>query len=358
VKLIIAGGGTGGHLFPGIAVAEELMKRSSANDVLFIGTDRGLEQKVLKDLGLKLRTLDVAGIKGKGLVGIFTALCKIPRSILDSYRIIKSFRPDMVMGVGGYASGPAVVTAHFMRITTCIMEQNAIAGMTNRILGKFADRVFLTFPDTEKRFPEKKTVICGNPVRSAFLAERTRNEKKEDRFTVFIFGGSQGAQAINIAVLDSLPYLRKLREHIRIIHQTGEKDFHNVSTQYEKSDMEAEAVPFIMDMATAYRSSNLIICRAGATSIAEITVSGKAAILVPFPFAVNDHQTKNAEVLVRAQAALMIQEKDLSGKKLAETIGYLYHHTDIIKDMEINSSRLGNRKAASDIVDACEKMVM
>jgi UDP-N-acetylglucosamine--N-acetylmuramyl-(pentapeptide) pyrophosphoryl-undecaprenol N-acetylglucosamine transferase len=358
VKLIIAGGGTGGHLFPGIAVAEELMKRSSANDVLFIGTDRGLEQKVLKDLGLKLRTLDVAGIKGKGLIGIFTALCKLPRSILDSYRIIKSFRPDMVMGVGGYASGPAVVTAHFMRITTGIMEQNAIAGMTNRILGKFADRVFLTFPDTEKRFPEKKTVICGNPVRSAFLAERTRNERKEDRFTVLIFGGSQGAQAINIAVLDSLPYLRKLREYIKIIHQTGERDFHNVSTQYEKSDMEAEAVPFIMDMATAYRSSNLIICRAGATSIAEITVSGKAAILVPFPFAVNDHQTKNAEVLVRAQAALMIREKDLSGKKLAETIGYLYHHTDIIKDMEINSSRLGNRKAASDIVDACEKMVM
>jgi UDP-N-acetylglucosamine--N-acetylmuramyl-(pentapeptide) pyrophosphoryl-undecaprenol N-acetylglucosamine transferase len=358
VKTIIAGGGTGGHLFPGIAVAEEFLRRNRENRILFIGTERGLEKKVLENLGFQLCTLDVEGIKGRGWLKIFGALSKIPRSLLQSYRIIGRFRPDIVVGVGGYASGPAVMTAHFMGIKTAIMEQNALPGTTNRILGKVVDRIFLTFPDTGKCFPEDKTVVCGNPVRSVFLNERPDKKKPGGEFTILVFGGSQGAHAINNAVIDALPYLKEMGKRMKIIHQTGEKDVDTAAKKYKDCEMNAEVVPFIMDMAAAYRSSDLLICRAGATSIAEITASGKAAILIPFPFAVNDHQTKNAEVLVRAGAAVMIHEKDLNGRKIAVTVEYLYDHPHIIKEMSEKSLLLGNVKAASDIVDDCLKMAV
>jgi len=354
VKIIIAGGGTGGHLFPGIAVAEELLKRNRQNNVLFIGTERGIEKKILGTLGFQLCLLDVEGIKGRGL-RIFTALLKIPRSVIQSYRIIRQFSPDFVIGVGGYASGPAVMTAHFMGIRTAIMEQNAVPGLTNKILGKCAERIFITFPDTKKWFAEKKTIISGNPVRLAFLENRKHPIKKEDKFTILIFGGSQGAHAINMAVTDALPHLHEIQNELKIIHQTGEKDLIEVSQQYKNYAMDAHVVPFIMNMAEQYNASDLLICRAGATSIAEITACGKAAILIPFPFAVNDHQTKNAEVLAHSKAAMLIHEKNLSGQVLAEIIEQLYWNPHVIKEMAENSSRLGNRKAASDIVDALIK---
>lgn len=356
MKIIIAGGGTGGHLYPGIAVAEELLKRNFENRILFIGTERGLEKKVLKNLGFQLSTLDVEGLKGRGPVKMIGAMLKIPRSLLNSYRVIRCFSPHLVIGVGGYASGPAVITARFMGIRTAIMEQNALPGMTNRILGKFVDRIFLTFPDTKKWFPKKKTIVFGNPVRSAFLTESMEINKPADKFTILIFGGSQGSHAINMAVVNALPHLKKMSKRLRIIHQTGERELDNVLERYEKHNMDATVVPFILDMVKAYRSADLLICRAGATSIAEITASGKASILIPFPFAANDHQTKNAEVLVKAGAAVMIHEKDLSGQRLVETIENLYHNNEIIKEMEMNSARLGNAGAAADIVDICIKM--
>ncbi len=356
--MIIAGGGTGGHLFPGIAVAEELLKRNDKNRILFIGTERGLEKKVLNNLGFQLNTLDVEGIKGRGLVRILGALIKIPRSLLQAYRVIRSFSPHLVLGVGGYASGPAVITARFMGIRTAIMEQNALPGITNRILGKFVDRIFLTFPDREKWFPEKKTIVFGNPVRSSFLSGSLEKNKSVGTFTILIFGGSQGAHAINTAVVSALSQLRKMGKELRIIHQTGERELNQILMDYRKYDMDAEVVPFILDMAAAYRSADLLVCRAGATSIAEITASGKASILIPFPFAANDHQTKNAEVLVNAGAAVMIHEKDLSGQKLVETIENMIHNPEIIQEMEENSARLGNAGAASDIVNFCIKMTI
>jgi UDP-N-acetylglucosamine--N-acetylmuramyl-(pentapeptide) pyrophosphoryl-undecaprenol N-acetylglucosamine transferase len=353
VRIIIAGGGTGGHLFPGIAVAEEFVKRSRRNSILFVGTEKGLEKKILGKLGFRLCTLNVEGVKGKGPMKLFSALLKIPLSLLQAFRIIRDFRPDMVIGVGGYASGPAVIVARFMGIKTAIMEQNAYPGITNRILGKFVDKIFLTFSDSEKWFPKKKIVVCGNPVRSAFFKEKGDTYKREGKFTILIFGGSQGAHAINVAVLNALPYLKEINGGLRIIHQTGEKDLDDVSKNYRENGIDAEVATFIMDMAAAYESSDLIICRAGATSIAEITVSGKASILIPFPFAVNDHQTKNAEVLVRSRAAIMIHERELSGKRLAETIVNLKQHPEIIEEMGKNSFLLGNINTASDIVDAC-----
>jgi UDP-N-acetylglucosamine--N-acetylmuramyl-(pentapeptide) pyrophosphoryl-undecaprenol N-acetylglucosamine transferase len=238
------------------------------------------------------------------------------------------------------------------------MEQNALPGITNRILGKFVDKIFLTFPDREKWFPEKKTIVFGNPVRSAFLSGSLEKNKSVGKFTILIFGGSQGAHAINMAVVNALPHLRGMHKELRIIHQTGERELNHILKDYEKYDMDAEVVPFILDMAAAYRSADLLICRAGATSIAEITASGKASILIPFPFAANDHQTKNAEVLVKAGAAMMIHENDLSGQRLVETIGNMVHNPEIIKVMENNSARLGNTGAASEIVNHCIKMTI
>ncbi|MDI6777064.1 MAG: undecaprenyldiphospho-muramoylpentapeptide beta-N-acetylglucosaminyltransferase [Syntrophales bacterium] len=362
MKVIIAGGGTGGHLFPGIAIAEEFQRREQKNIVLFIGTDRGLEKNVLRDLGFPLRILDVGGLKGKGLLERGSSLLKIPRSLLRSFKIIREFRPDIVIGVGGYVSGPAVITAHFMGIKTAVAEQNVLPGITNRILGRFVDKVFLTFSETRKWFPERKALVTGNPIRAAFFSRITDQEGgvekgRIENFTILIFGGSQGAHAINMALINAIEHLKEMRERLRIIHQTGYNDLEEVSKVYRVKGIKAEVLPFIMDMASAFRRADLLICRAGATTVAEITAMGKAAILIPFPFAVGDHQTRNAEVLVKTGAAEMIPEKEVEGKRLAEVIRRFYRQPEMIREMEIKSAGLGNIRAAADIVDACMAMV-
>ena len=358
LAMVIAGGGTGGHLFPGVAIAEEFMARNPANRVLFIGTERGLEKRVLSRLGFPLRTLRVEGLKGRGPLGIVSSLFKIPGSVWESFRILREFRPDVVVGVGGYASGPAVLAARLMGMKTAIAEQNAFPGLTNRILGRIVHRIFVTFPESAQWLPPGRTRVTGNPIRTAFLADKPDGGKKEDpRFTILIFGGSQGAHAINRVVIEALDGMAPLKERIRFIHQTGEKDRETVAQAYRERGFAAEVAPFITEMAAAYRAADLLICRAGATSIAEITAGGKAALLIPFPFAVNDHQTKNAELLARAGAALTIPERELSGPGLAAVIERLFHHPEEIERMEAASAAMGNIRAAAAIVDACLELV-
>jgi len=358
VKIMIAGGGTGGHLFPGIAIAEALLKKDRGNEILFVGTDRGLEKRVLKDLGYSLETLDIEGIKGRSWKRSMQAAFKVPGSMMQAFKIINRYSPDVVIGVGGYASGPAVLTAHFMGIKTAIAEQNALPGVTNRILSKFVDKIFLSFPDQGHWFPEDRSVVTGNPIRNSFAAAPEMAKKKElEPFQILIFGGSQGAHAINMVVLAAAAELEGSREKLKFVHQTGEKDVQEIRDAYKKINMNAEVQPFILDMAKAYLEADLLICRAGATSVAEITAMGKAAILVPFPFAINDHQTKNAEILVHARAAIMIPEKDLSGRHLADTIKGLMDHPATIEDMSKRSKELGNFRAADDVAEACIKII-
>lgn len=357
VGMIIAGGGTGGHLFPGIAIAEEFLGRDPANRVLFIGTERGLEKKILAGLGFPLRTLKVEGLKGRGPVRILASLLKIPGGLIASFRILRTFQPAVVVGVGGYASGPAVLAARLMGIRTAIAEQNAFPGLTNRILGRFADRIFVSFQASSRWFPAGRTRVTGNPIRAAFLTDQTKIGERDPRFTLLIFGGSQGAHAINRIVLEALDGLGELKERLRFIHQTGETDRETVEEGYRKRGFTAEVTPFILDMAAAYRTADLLLCRAGATSIAELTAGGKAAILIPFPFAVNDHQTRNAELLVRAGAAEMIPEKELDGRRLAAAIQRLCRDPETLKKMEKASASLGNIRAAATIVDACLELI-
>ena len=356
LKIIIAGGGTGGHIFPGVAIAEEFIKREDAA-VLFIGTGNKLEKDILGGLGFNYCAIRVAGFKGKEPLRVLSALAKLPLSMWESYRIIREFRPRIVIGVGGYASGPVVLIAHLLGIKTAVAEQNALPGLANRILGKFADRIFLTYRETKKWFPLGRTFVTGNPVRANLVAGGEVEKEKGGRFTILVFGGSQGARAINRAILNSLPFLCAEKLVIRIIHQTGQAELAYVAGVYQTLEVEAEVLPFIRDMAAAYRAADLVICRAGATSLAEITVLGKAAVLIPFPFAVDDHQTKNAIEMVRVGAAVMIEEKGLTGEELAGMITQFYHRRDLLREMEIKSAVLGNIRAAADIVDNCRALL-
>ncbi|HPD56844.1 MAG TPA: undecaprenyldiphospho-muramoylpentapeptide beta-N-acetylglucosaminyltransferase [Smithellaceae bacterium] len=357
MRVIIAGGGTGGHLFPGIALAEEFLKRSGEAKILFIGTQRGMEAKLLPQLGFELKTIDVEGIKGRGLGALVKSVYQIPVSMWQSRGIIKEFKPNIVIGVGGYASGPAVIAAYLMKIPTAIAEQNALPGLTNRILGKFVKKIFVTYQQTARYFPPAKVMVSGNPVRAAFAAINNTERDKKDCRQLLVFGGSQGAEAINRAIIRILPRLQKMKRKICIIHQTGTKQADKIKKVYEKYAMKAHVLPFIVDMVKAYKSADLIICRAGATSLAEITAAGRAAILIPYPYAANDHQAKNARAMAEAGAAVVLYEHELSDGKLYDIIEELLIDEKKIRQMEAKAASLGNIKAAANIVDTCIKLM-
>ncbi|PKN84966.1 MAG: undecaprenyldiphospho-muramoylpentapeptide beta-N-acetylglucosaminyltransferase [Deltaproteobacteria bacterium HGW-Deltaproteobacteria-1] len=353
VRIVIAGGGTGGHLFPGIAVAEEFLRRDPHNGVLFIGTKRGIEHRLLGPLGYELKEIEVEGLMGRGLKALVKGVYAIPNSMLQSRKILKAFGPDVVIGVGGYASGPAVMAACLMRIPTAVAEQNALAGNTNRILGRFVDKIFVTYEQSKNQFSAGKVMVTGNPVRAAFADRLGKAIRKTSGRQILIFGGSQGAAAINKAVVAMLPLLQKMKDSLKIVHQTGERDLEMVKKAYEQYGLDARVSPFIQDMMSAYESSDLIICRAGATSLAEITAAGRASILIPFPWAANDHQTLNARAMVEVGAAAMIKESELTPGKLFALVQSLLADDRKLRDMEDRSRKSGRLDAAAKIVDAC-----
>lgn len=353
MRVAIAGGGTGGHLFPGIAIAEEILKRSSQNRVIFIGTKRGIEHRILEPLGYDLKLIDVEGLKGRGWKALMKGVYAIPNSMCQSRKILKDFSPDVVIGVGGYASGPAVITAWLMGIPTAIAEQNALAGNTNRILGKFVNQIFLTYEQSRRGFAAHKVLVTGNPVRAAFAAGLNEAGRVKQGRQILIFGGSQGAAAINKTIVAMMPLLQKIKDNVRMVHQTGQRDLEMVRQAYEQHGIHAEVSPFIADMASVLAASDLIICRAGATSLAEITAAGRASVLIPFPWAANDHQTLNAQAMVEANAAVMMKESDLTPDKLFSCLKTLLSDEGMLRNMEVQSGKLGRIEAAASIVDAC-----
>lgn len=353
LRMVLAGGGTGGHVFPAIAIAEEIMRRSGSNKVLFVGTARGIEHRVIPLAGYDLATVDIEGIKGRRVTDIMRSCAKLPKSMIQSRSILRHFHPDVVIGVGGYASGPVVMAAHMMGVRTAIAEQNALPGMTNRILGKFVDRCFMSFESTAGWCAKDKVRITGNPIRAAFLRPAHDVAKRSQGFTLALVGGSQGASGINRAVVEALPFLGDLKDTLRIIHQTGGKDYETIARAYAGHQIPAEVQSFIEDMSAVYTVADLVVSRAGATTLAEINASGRASLLIPFPHAAGDHQTINAKVLVDAGAAEMIQESALDGKRLADTVRRLMNDPGKLRAMEDHSRKLGRPRAASDIVDEC-----
>jgi UDP-N-acetylglucosamine--N-acetylmuramyl-(pentapeptide) pyrophosphoryl-undecaprenol N-acetylglucosamine transferase len=360
MKCVIAGGGTGGHLFPGMAIAEAFVEREKGNEVLFIGTARGIEAKVLPGGKFPLKTIQAKPIQGKSLLGKAKAIWSLPMAISEAYSILKEFQPQLVLGVGGYASGPTLLAAFLLRTKRAIQEQNVMPGMTNRVLKWFSQRIFVSFEEAKEHFPEKKTLVTGNPIRKEFLAllkEDGRLVKKKDRFTLLIFGGSAGAHRINQAMIEALDYLQGIKSSLNIIHQTGKEDLDFVSREYRVKGFEALVRPFFEDLATYYQISDLVICRSGASTVAELAVCGKAALLIPYPYAAHDHQLINAKKLVDLGAAKMILDRELSGGTVAPMILRLYQHPEERIRMEEAIRRLGRPRAAEEIVDQCYALV-
>jgi len=331
--------------------------RHPANDVVFVGTARGLEAKVVPEAGFPIELIYVKGLKGKGLMGLVTSLLLLPRALLDSLRILRRWRPDVVVGVGGYASGPVVLVAWLLRIPTAVQEQNAVAGLTNRLLGPFVKAAFTAFPEAAEHFSRRKVHQLGNPIRRTLMENFMRPDTAHPVPRVLVFGGSQGAHALNMRVIEALPHLADLREHLRFTHQTGARDKEQVERGYAACGFVPDVREFIDDMSTAYAECDVVVCRAGATTLAELTVCKRPSILVPFPAAADNHQVVNARSLAAAGAAVMLEERELTGELLAREIRSLLASPERREQMARAAGRLGSPQAASEITDVCTQLV-
>ncbi len=349
-RLVIAGGGTGGHLFPGIAVAEAFMARHSKNRVLFIGTDKPFEKRVLAAAGFDHAVVSAAGIKGLGLWRKCRAMAAVPRAMIQAAGIMAGFNPSAVLCVGGYSAGPVAAAARISGILVALHEQNRLPGITNRLVARFAGRIYLSFADTVLPGPERQ-VLTGNPVRRGFLEPAPEpSARVANRFYLLVVGGSQGAHGINRAMTAALGRLER-PDALFLVHQTGATDLAEVTAAYAEAGIEGEVMAFIEDIPVHYRRADLVVCRAGATTVAELTAMGRPALFVPFPQAADNHQVVNAQALVAAGAADMIEEKDISGEILAERIDSFRRSPERLREMAAAAARLGLPDAAERIVD-------
>lgn len=362
MRVIIAGGGTGGHLFPGIAIAEELKRREGTAEVIFVGTEHGIEARIIPREGYQIKFLRAEGIVGVSLLRKLRAVWKMFFSVIDSFRILRTVRPDIVIGVGGYASFGPLLTAFLMAIPTMIVEQNSVPGLANRVLGKFAGAIGVTYQESISFFPKDKTFFTGNPVRMRILkgsrdAAYNIFSLERDKFTIFVFGGSSGARSINMAVVDSFNHMLDLKESVQFLHQTGEHDYEYVREAYRKWGFKGAVALFIYQMAEAYAVADLVISRAGATTLAELTAIGKPVILIPYPYAAGYHQEFNASKLLEMKAARMILDHDLRGELLAENIRELYSNKELRFEMEKYSRAVGRPDAAQRIADIAMSLI-
>ncbi|MBF0301601.1 MAG: UDP-N-acetylglucosamine--N-acetylmuramyl-(pentapeptide) pyrophosphoryl-undecaprenol N-acetylglucosamine transferase [Desulfamplus sp.] len=384
-KMIIAGGKTGGHLFPGISIAQAILRTNPDAEILFVGIGEPFEIRTLARYGFAHQRISSTGIKGKGILEKLKAIIQVPISIMQAVNIIRCFKPDIVLGVGGFSSGAVVVGARLCRVKTAIHEQNSIAGITNRILQHFANFIFTSFKDTKGLNKSSKLLYTGNPIRKNEM-DRTSNissysviSNLKKQFTILVTGGSQGSRSINTAFIEALK-LMKYRDKYRIIHQTGASDEERVLLEYKKLSEEGikklksddilsdnmldkahnfdniSVAAFFNELPEIQASADLIICRAGAGTISEITALGKVAILVPYPYAADDHQTFNAKILSDKGAAWLIPDSHLSGEILKEKIEFASSHPDELAQMAQRTKELGNPFADEMIASICIKM--
>jgi len=357
-RLVFAGGGTGGHLFPAIALAEEFRRRDPGTSITFVGSRGGLEEKVVPKYGWPLKLFDVEGVKRKKGLDAARALAKAAMSTVEAVRFLRSLRPDGVIGSGSYSSAPVVAAARLLGMKTAVLEQNALPGLTNRALGKFVNRVYISFEESRKFFPGGRTILSGNPVRREIITKLEDRRGMGERFSILVFGGSQGATAINAAFLDAAEFLTDIWSGLKVVHQTGQDGFETVAAAYKRKNLKVEAYRFIEAMGEAYNSADLVVCRAGATSLAEITAAGLPSILIPYPFASDDHQTINARSLEKAGAAVMIRQEGLTGAVLAGEIRRLYGDPQALKSMRERSKALGRPRAAQEIAENFSRLII
>jgi UDP-N-acetylglucosamine--N-acetylmuramyl-(pentapeptide) pyrophosphoryl-undecaprenol N-acetylglucosamine transferase len=416
MRLLIAGGGTGGHLFPGVALAEELRARDPNAQIRFVGTRRGIEARVLAPLGWDLTLIEVSGLKTVGVLGALRGVVRLPRALWQARRVVREFAPDAVIGVGGYASGPVVLMARLGGVPTAICEQNSIPGLTNRILGRVTRAVFVSFEGTRRFFKPQKTVVSGNPVRRELVqrlldgstttavppppqptppasAQPTPPASAQPappasaqpappasaqpappasaqpappasaqpappatsagaRVHVLVSGGSLGAVAVNELAAEALIALARTVP-LSIVHQTGDKGLDATASRYATAGIAAECQAFIKDMASAYHRADLIIGRAGATTVAELAITGKPAVFIPYPFAADNHQEINAREMAEAGAALMFRQSELTAEVLAEALRPLVTDPARRAAMGAKMKALARPNAAATVIDWC-----
>ena len=359
----IAAGGTGGHLYPAVALAQEFLRQDPRTSVLFVGTSRGIERKVLAHEGFELATIDAQPVMGGGLTKAAAGLAALPGALRQAVQMLKRRKTSLVIGIGGYTSPPVILAAWYLRIPRAIMEPNAFPGVANRVVGPLANRIFLAFESAGRHFAQARIRVTGTPIRRAFFqasggAREVRDAGSEQRGkTLLIFGGSQGARAINRAMVEALPYLRTMKPPLALIHQTGESDHAEIQQAYREAGIQAEVVPFLFDMPAVLRSADLVVSRAGAVTVAELTACGKPAILIPLPHAIHAHQLRNAEMLQAAGAAVLLKQNNLTGAALAETVGRALQDESRLRDMGERSRALGRVDAAERIVQESLNLV-
>jgi UDP-N-acetylglucosamine--N-acetylmuramyl-(pentapeptide) pyrophosphoryl-undecaprenol N-acetylglucosamine transferase len=358
LNIIIAGGGTGGHLFPGIAAAEIFLAEHPLNRILFAGTGRAMETEILGRFGFAHCRISAGGIKGMGLINTAASIAKIPVGFWQSLRIIQRFKADLILGVGGYSSAPMVLCARMLGIKVVLHEQNILPGITNRTLARFADRICVSFENTAPVFPREKVRVTGNPVRKEIRETcQTVSDRpgKKHPFTVLVIGGSQGAHSMNMGMIDALRHIPDL-SRFHFIHQTGAKDRDEAASAYERHGASSDVRAFFNDMPVQYGRADLIFCRAGATTAAEITALGKPAVFIPYPFAADNHQELNARSLVDRKAADMILDREITGQKLAQKIVFYADHPEILENISRQALKMGKPDAAERIVRECYKL--
>lgn len=359
MKLVIAGGGTGGHLFPGVALAEELRAREADAEITFVGTARGIEARVLPELGWPLELIEVSGLKTVGAAGAIKGLFRLPRAYWQARALLKRLRPDAVIGVGGYASGPVLLAAKLRGIPTAICEQNSIPGLTNKLLGRVARAVFVSFAGTQRFFKPAKTTLSGNPVRRALVQQLLETPapaataEAQSPVHVLVSGGSLGAVAVNQLAADALIAISRTVP-LAIVHQTGAKGLDETVARYAAAGVAADCRAFIQDMAATYRQTDVIIGRAGATTVAELAIAGKPAVFIPYPFAADNHQEINAREMAEAGAALMFRQAELTADKLADALRPLLTDAARRAEMGAKMSALARPRAAAAVIDWCE----
>ena len=344
MRAILAGGGTGGHVIPALAIAQELQKTYDA-EVLFIGTARGIENRLVPAAGYSLHLIEVGALNRVSLATRLKTAVRLPMAIWDARRVLADFQPEVVIGVGGYASGPAMLAAILRSVPTLAFEPNVVPGFANRVVARWVSAAAVHFEETAKYFREAE--VTGVPVRKAFfdIAGKALSEKP----TLLVFGGSQGAHAINQAMTQCLPELCKQAPGIHIIHQTGERDYNDALAAYQRAGASAEVFPFINDMPAFFARADLLLCRSGASTVAEIAAAGKPAVFVPFPRAADDHQRVNAQALERAGAAVVLEETKLDELWLVETVSALLGDPARLRRMGEAARSLSHPDAARDI---------
>ncbi|OGR26035.1 MAG: undecaprenyldiphospho-muramoylpentapeptide beta-N-acetylglucosaminyltransferase [Desulfobacca sp. RBG_16_60_12] len=357
LRVVIAAGGTGGHLFPGIAVAREFLVRHQAA-VTFLTTPKAVTTLILERYGCAWEAVAARALKGEGLFSRGRTLLGVPGSVLGARARLKTLKPHLVLGMGGHASGPVGVAARFLGIPLALHEQNAIPGATNRYLSRLATKIFVSFPASREFFPPGRGIWTGNPIRPEFFEIFHKGEPRAvSPFTVLITGGSQGAHALNMAVLAGLPWLADLKDRLAFLHLTGEADREAVAAGYGEHGFTAEVTAFSQEMPDLMRRAHLLVCRAGASTLAELAAVGRAAILVPYPFAANNHQEFNARFFTAAGAAELILNKDFTGEAFAGKINQFLTEPEHLANLEAASRQLARPEAAKEIVEGCVDLI-